>query len=57
MADNWRELTTNEELVALIAGMQQAARPQESVGQSVAVAERILSTITRGGSTVKYQQD
>ena len=50
MADNWRKLTDNEELVAILAGMQQAAHREQSVTQSVAIAERILSTVTHGGA-------
>ena len=57
MADNWRKLTDNEELVAILAGMQQAAHPQESIKDSVAIAEKILITIIEGGSTLKIQRD
>ena len=57
MADNWRELTDNEKTVAKIAGTIYAANPQTSIKESVAKAEDILTTITQGGSTVRYQQD
>ena len=57
MADNWRELTDNEKTVAKIAGTIYAANPQTSIKQCVAKAEDILTTITQGGSTVRYQQD
>ena len=57
MADNWRELTDNEKTVAKIAGTIYAANPQTSIKQCVAKAEDILTTITQGGSTVRYKQD